>query len=93
MVLGAICYLIIKRNFRPTQVHLPYLCGENILASELGKEGVHSYDFHSKEDQVVTARLSNIYFRNIIDEAGTTQLVRWCAWLIIFVLIGMVLQR
>ena len=93
MVLGAICYLIIKRNFRPAQVHLPYLCGENILASELVKEGVHSYDFHSKEDQVVTARLSNIYFRNVIDEDRTTQLVRWCAWLIIFVLIGMVLQR
>ncbi len=93
MMLSAVCYLIIKCRFRTTQVHLPYLCGENILPSEIAKDGYHSYDFRSKEDQVTTARLSSLYFRNLINEEKTTYFVRWCGWLIIFVLIGMVLSR
>ncbi len=83
-------YFAFWRRFRPENVRLPFLCGENVDIDKLNPEDdVRSYDFHSIYDRVEHTVISSMYFRGIVNEKWTTRCLNWAAWLIIIALIGL----
>ncbi len=85
-----IYYFGFWRRFRPSNVRLPFLCGENVDISKLSKEeDVRSYDFHSVYDRVEHTVISSMYFRGIVKENVVTRVLNWAAWLIIIALVGL----
>jgi ech hydrogenase subunit A len=85
-----IYYFTFWRRFRPSNVRLPFLCGENVDMDQLSEaKDVRSYDFHSIYDRVEHTVISSMYLRGIISEEKSTRWLNWLAWLIIIALVGL----
>lgn len=85
-----VCYFAFWRRFRPSNVRLPFLCGENVEIDQLSEaKDVRSYDFHSIYDRVEHTVISSMYLRGIVNEEKSTRCLNWLAWLIIIALVGL----
>ena len=95
VLMGLIIYFwFFWRKFDEKYIRMPYLCGENITATELkNTQGARSYDFRTVGGKIEHSQFSNIYFHDIISESKVTSILVWAGWLIIVVLIGVCLTK
>lgn len=94
IIFGLLLYLAIGgHRLTSKNVHLPYLCGENVKREELETStGIKSYDFYSLCGNLEHARFSGYYFTSIIKEGTVTNWLNWISWLIIVVMIGLAIM-
>lgn len=69
--------LFTSKNFKKSHLRLPFLCGENVEATDM------SYAFHSLMDKKVVAYAASFYFIPIFGESNLTKWANAVAFLIV----------